>query len=58
MSLPAERRAINGRTFSQVWEPASMNPVTLYRAPRLSHVAVGWICLFGSAVLVALIIGG
>lgn len=33
MSLPEHRRAINGRTYSQPWSAASMDPVEGFYSP-------------------------
>ena len=32
-TLPEHRRAINGRTFSESWNPGHFDPVERYRSP-------------------------
>lgn len=55
-SLPASRRVLNGRTFSQSWSASQHDPIERYTQPPYSSVdlaiAAGLI-----AVLVAFVLG-
>ena len=54
MNLPHHRQAINGRTFSQPWEPTEMDPFRHYRKPLdVTPLFVGAVSALGAFVLLA-----
>lgn len=59
-TLPEHRRVLYGRTHAQPWNPADMDPVTVYprASSRMATVAYAVVCLGASALIGWLIAQG
>jgi hypothetical protein len=53
MNLPDQRRVIEGRTWAQSWDPASMDPIQCYpcQSSRLVDIAYGVACIAASVLV-------
>jgi hypothetical protein len=53
MNLPQHRQILEGRTWAQPWEPASMDPIEVHPHPssRMVTLAYAVACLSASALI-------
>jgi|GEM_PF-4098991 hypothetical protein len=57
-TLPAHRRVINGRTYSQPWSASSFDPITHYRRAFRDWKSWALAAAIGVALTLVLVYGG